>query len=526
MTRNIKQIKTLIAAPAMGKTHAVIEKLSHTDDRAVIACISKVLAEQTHQDLIDKGVNATLIYSDNSKSVGSDIEQELNKHINISGTQVIVTCHAGIWFLKGKTDNYNQQIPNIYSDWDLYIDEVPSIVNFTSVPMDFGNMHYDEWTEVGTDKNSTRRKFKLCNATGFISKICKEKRSNPGLGTFKPEVYGLFNTLYQGRTITLDTAPDKRTGKPKNRLHFLEYKDAETTMNMFSSTTIMAANIHNTIDALFLNSVFKYSFVDSEILPSRSSYPSVDRITIYPLLGVNHTRTLEEKLIDGQEVYSLMKSSALKIAGNQPAIYTVNENRKAINNQGWRKDDKLVPYNAQGINSYSDVNVAISLFRYNPSSDHIVMLTELAEKLNIESDKLIEAFIVSKSLEPMFQLLTRTSIRNMECKLGIKWIVSDERAVKYLTEGYFKGANVNRDYVIDIPKATLNKQAEDRAQKDSLWRAEVGKLLAADSNISINKTLHQLKLVLCENAPSRTKCYTLLKELRPLYTQVELKLAA
>jgi hypothetical protein len=486
--RKSKQIRTLIAAPAMGKTHAVINHLSTTSKRAVIACKSIALLQQTLKDLEGMCVPSIGIHSKNAVySVGFEIESALAMDV-----QVIVCTHDGLFAVKDTLNCCNR---------DLYVDEVPSIAEFAHLEIEPVDLCMDEW-ELIENKEKTA-KYKLSDSAAEIPRRIKAKRDNHNIGSFSDKNYGLMAALSDGQTVYVD--------KSANKVSYIRCTPVDNWFLMFESVTVMAANLINTMEGKLLMHLHNYELIDSKLKLSRSGYSNLGRITLYPLIqGFNYSKYLEKKPFKDGTVFNELQRVALDIVGGERHIYTPNKENQTPNNDGWGMGE-LVPYSPHGRNDLIDYTNVIALFRYNPDSQGAKMLRSFGESLGI-GNELYDSFITSKYLEPVFQLLTRSNIRDMNGHKECKFIVPDFRVVDYLVSGWLKGVNVDDSYVVSLPKE--EKKISKKETNHLLWNAELVNLYEQNPKISGRKAANELTKRLGDDAPKHRTCSNLLTKIK------------
>ena len=487
--RKLKQIKTLIAAPAMGKTHAVISHLSVSNDRAVIACKSISLLNQTLKDLNDKAVPVIGIHSGNTVgSVGSSIEQALR-----SDVPVILCTHDGLFAIKNKDNCHGR---------DLYIDEVPSIAKFAHLEIEPVDLCMSEW-ELVEDKPKIA-KYKLNTSKAIeIQRRVKNKLENHNLKIFSEEYYGLMTALSEGQVVYVD--------KESNNVNYIKCIPVDDWFLKFSSVTIMAANLSDTMEGKLLEHLYNYQFIDSELILSRSGYSNLNRVTLYPLLKQgNYSRYLENTPCGDGDMFGALQRQALSIVGDDKYIYTVNKDNQKANNEGW-ENGTLVPYNPHGRNDLMNYTNVIALFRYNPNSQNAKMLRAFGESIGVGCE-LYDAYITSKYLEPIFQLLTRSDIRDMNGRKECKFVVPDARIANYLINGWLKGVVVDCSYAISAP--VIEKKASRKDINHRIWNAELVNLYEQDPLISSRRAANEMFLRLGDDAPKYRTCSTLLTRIK------------
>lgn len=232
----------------------------------------------------------------------------------------------------------------------------------------------------------------------------------------------------------------------------------------FSKITIACANFEETFTGVVLKEYCGWKFVQSELteLLDFKEYENTDRIEIIPLFNGNWSRYAGDLEYQGDTVYNQMRNIVGKIVGDEKFIYTTNSYRGVV------KNGDRISYNPHGLNGYMDYKCAVALFSYNPSPWQNDLLKSFSKKQGLASTTLSDAFIVSKYLEPVFQLCLRTVIRSNVGTEKVRLIVPDWRAADYLKSRYLKDATINSNYIImfdDERKARKTRKTETKPRK-------------------------------------------------------------
>ena len=325
-------------------------------------------------------------------------------------------------------------------DYELYIDEVPDFVQLNQMKFTDNLNFISKYCKIENGKM-----ILLENYTEELNKIALDGLY--GNDVISESVFSLARTLLQGIPVVIKD----------NIVYFI---DDKTTNNWksFKKITIACANFYETFTGVVLKDFYKWDISESKLSKylDFKTYPNTNRIEIIPMYDGNWSRYSADKILDGDSVYNKVKESVLDIIGNTPFIYTNNSYRTAFN------IGHHVAYNPHGLNSYMSHTVAVALFSYNPMPWQIEILKGLSDCFKMDKDKLIDAFLVSKYLEPCFQLCLRTDIRNKDSLHKVTLIVPDMRAAEYLKTRYLHNANIDCAYMIKPPEVIRKKETTPR----------------------------------------------------------------
>lgn len=98
------------------------------------------------------------------------------------------------------------------------------------------------------------------------------------------------------------------------------------------------------------------------------------------------------------------------------------------------------------------------MFSFNPLPWQIPLLKDLSKAAGLDEDDLMDAYIVSKYLEPAFQLCARSNIRNSRSNAKVNLFVPDMKLALYMKEHYFPNAAINQDYMIKAPEKSTKRE--------------------------------------------------------------------
>lgn len=419
-------VEILQAVPAAGKTKAILTHVRKNKKHCVIASISCQLSQQSYDFYNNLGGenDSIIIDSDHvsrSKSVAEVIKESAGNY------RVLFITHAALLTYPDYED---------LSGHELYIDEVPDFVQLNQLKftdnLDFiGKYCKIEDGRMTLDEDH-REKLNKIATDGLY-----------GHDVVSSSVFSLARSLLQGIPVIVKD----------NVVYFI---DDSTTQkwNKFDKITIACANFRETFTGVVLKDFCGWKFKTSPLMKKLdfTQYPNSNRVEIIPVYDGIWSRYAADKDVNGESVYNKVKDVVYDLVGISPFIYTTNSYRAAL------KVGHRIAYNPHGLNSYMSHTTAVALFSYNPMPWQIELLKCLSSCHNMDTNKLIDAYLVSKYLEPVFQLCLRTDIRNQHSKWKVTLIVPDMRAAEYLKSRYLPEAKIDTDHMVSGPERKERKK--------------------------------------------------------------------
>lgn len=441
----------LKAVPAAGKTKAILEHVYETGEKAIIASISRQLSRQSYDYFDNLGGISCIIDSDhlNSEtSVRKSLEKESKKH------DVIFITHSALL----QFDDYS-----LLKEFNLYIDEVPELISLESFNFTHNSDCVLKYCEPIGDELNKHYGLKLDSShRNTLLEMAQDGQRE--LDDVSKGLFPLYRALLQELPVNA-----MRTELGIRCL----FIDDMTTQNWsaFKSITIACANFEETLTGVVLKNFADWTFHKSP-LHSRllfNEYKNTERVKIHVLCDQSWSRYLGDQEVNGKSVYESMKESLLENMEDKSFIYTKNSYRTRL------QKGTEIPYNPHGLNMYKKHQNVAALFCYNPLPWQIPLLKGLAESQNMNENDLIQAYITSKYLEPVFQLCLRSDIRNYDSNKPVNLFVPDMRCVDYLVDNYLKNAKVITDNVV---KTKRKRQPRKRPGIPGLLNMETKELNA------------------------------------------------
>lgn len=423
------KIYTLSAIPAAGKTAAILNHVYKTGEKAIIASISRQLSKQSFDYFSDLGGYSAIIDTDNrkgQKSVNDAVQKAIENH------DVIFITHAGLLSI-------NSFEP--LKGFNLYIDEVPELISFERMAFTQSldtlmNFCHDIDGSLILDESKREE----------ITKFAKD--GYKGKDDVFAALFPLYKALLNGIPTRLHTAD--------NQSYCYFINDASTEeWEIFDSVTVCSANFEQTFTGKILKHFNGWEFEESPLTKDLLfvEYPNSSRITINVMFNGAWSKYKANKEQEGITNYNRI-CTVLEGLLDDDFIYTRNSYRSRFTK------GTEVSYNPHGLNMYSDHTNVVVMFSYNPLPWQIPLLKELAKSVGLTEDELVDAYIVSKYLEPAFQLCARCDIRNPSSNKPINLYVPDIKLAEYMKERYFKHATISTNYMVENKKKTTrNRQS-------------------------------------------------------------------
>ena len=436
MIINIKE-----AAPSLGKTYGAALHIKSNNEKYIIAAISKELGLQTYKLFKSLGVEDILIINSETRYINGVVGRFLEA-VEDNEARIIIVTHKLLEMTYKQ--GYN------FQDWNLLIDEVPnSFIEVTS----FEQYSEDETTiiqqfitntgvkvagawvrEIYRLKQGVRRKLEE-----RLEHMRKSKDSS-----LRENVLDAYEYLLLGGAI--QRWQDEKDPN-KCRYMFLKVLNPLELFKPFKSTTLIAANIENTMIGQMWTKIFKVTLEDSKDIKLRyNKIPNTNKITIYPMLeGADLSRNLLDK--NESSNFELMLQEVHKIVGDEEYIYSFNNYRDRNLPMGER-----IPVITHGLNKFSEIHSCVCLFSYNPNKFTRDLLVDLAEHFKLPEDTFVNAYLTSYYLEYTFQAVSRVSIRNHTSTHPVKLIVGDKKCAEYLKATWFDDATIDYSHKITLPE--------------------------------------------------------------------------
>ena len=475
-----------IAAPASGKSYGairyMIQEIKEKRKKFVLAAISVELCKDLQHNIIiaDPSIKVDMIIQENTPR-SSRVQDRYEDYLSESDAEILIITHATLLNFKGK-------IPA--EGWSMVVDELPNIVEMKAIKGTLANDNISQWLEhKHPDKDSGYREMVV--KVGWEDTLGKEISASEDIsqeeGFVATTTLSGLQGILSGDTAILRSQYKEDSGLIMVEYYFSHIHNPYQLWSGFDEVTFLCAEFNKQLTGIVFKHKFDIEVKDKIGINLRSTeYKSPERIKIYPLLlppttfskrtsksyyDTKTSRKFPVKISENlTEVFKHLVDVAESIVGDSGYIYTVNKFRNDQIEQGdfsfLSERDKVsrLKYNPHGLNRFMDYNTALGLFHCNPSPAQIVLLRHIADTCNVEANVFLDGYETTAYLDPIFQLVTRTAIRNFEDIQEIVCIVPDHRVAKYLTEGWFKGAVVDYQYAITIKDGRKSNTRPEKFQ--------------------------------------------------------------
>jgi hypothetical protein len=508
-----------VAAPASGKSYGSIRYMVKevlSGSKFVVAAISSDLCQQLKSDIEDYAPHIRVKLLLHTLVSGRERVQDVYKSVVEEQREfydVVIITHQTLINSYGKVEGFG---------WNIMVDELPNLLSMRTVTVptleddslsrwltyvspDKGIQGYQEMTlKVGWE-----RKLEV-----YLAGIEDDKQEESYISpTATVGLKGLLsdNTIILRKQATLGE-------EEKIRYAFGQVFDPHTLFLGFGECTFLCADFDNQLTGLIFKHKYGIPVTDrKEITLRRDSYKSPERIKIYPLLKApkTFTKTLSDQWYCSVTnrnfnynredtcigFFEHLVNVASDIVGEDGYIYTINKIRKDEVLRGTypflQESDrvKCLKYNPHGLNNYMDYNTALGLFHCNPRPIDRVILQYLDKTCNTEEGTFEKGYITTSYLDPIFQLVSRSKIRDFTELEDIVCIVPDYRVADYLLKGWFKGATVDYRYAVETtdtrgrPEKFQQKLNMSSTEKKAYSRMLKREGLQA-KNMNTNNTKH------------------------------------
>ncbi|ABF72608.1 hypothetical protein PHG25ORF049c [Aeromonas phage 25] len=397
------KLYTLSAIPAAGKTAAILNHIVENNEKAIIASISRQLSKQSFEYYVGLGGEGELVDTDNRQGQKSVHEAVIKASEEFD---VIFITHAALMGLRDI-----DAVKRFY----LYIDEVPELTSFerftftTSVESHILELCKIDETGLLELRDEHRKSVQKMAIDGF--------RGND-------DIYSTLFPLYKA----LLTGVPVRLSVEGGVTQCYYVNDASNDdWAKFKSITVCSANFEQTFTGMIMKHFNGWEFEESPLVGRLAFrvYPKTARVKIHVMFDDDWSRYKADKEVDGISNYTRIENTLDTIV-NGDFIYTRNSYRPRM------PKGTEVPYNPHGLNNYSDYTNVVVMFSYNPAPWQVPILKELAKSVGLDESAMVDAYIVSKYLEPAFQLCARCDIRNEHSLKPINLYVPDMKLAQYM----------------------------------------------------------------------------------------------
>ena len=429
-----------------GKTHSAIQyvKRAHKLKKIVITVPTLALADQYTREckkhhipvqcissktpikMEDRGVQKKKDdqpVDDNSerKSVKEQIIKTV-KALNSNKSKSSVLIITQVSF---------EQLPkNLFNDsWTVIVDEIPNVDEYHSLTVPHNYRMLTDIVEVTDTLKSTLYQLGIKDTKKANSLIKEEQDDIDDL--YKPVVQHLLD----GDQVLIDAGSWKRVVNKmpeeeeiysfgKNTFHFLFLK-TPLLYTQFGTVIIMGANFKYSMLYNLWSTYFNVNFVENTGITKKLRYsvhPNGERLSITYLQENDYSR-YQAQLIDKETgEYGAVANIRLaeRILGSYDVICALNTKDEILRPRCWFP----VPIKSQGLNNYMGFNKIYFGAALNRQPKHSIMLKDYGFSNEIIAD--------SFQNENAYQIICRTSIRDINSDEPVMVVVQDKRSADYI----------------------------------------------------------------------------------------------
>lgn len=415
------KINIIEAVPAAGKTAAILNHVAKSGEKSIISSISRQLNRQSYDYYMSIGGKGSTIIDMDNKNENSSVTKTLESAL-VDEPQVVFITHATLLQFE-KFD--------LFKGYNLYIDEVPDMVSLKLMKFTHNAYKVLQYCkEIDKKVNTTYNLVLNEDMRKELTEVATD-------GFYKNDeiaekLLPVYRSLLHGFPIKY-----RQDEEGISQVFFIEDLTNQD-WTVFNQVTIACANFYQTFTGYVLKHWNGWSFTQSPLYKDLmfTKYPNTKRVQINVVVDQNWSRYVADKRQGDNTVYQIAQDKIESMFDGGSYLYTTNNYRSRMNGH-------QIQYNPHGLNMYSSSTNVVAMFSYNPQPWQIPILKELATMQNLDENELIDAFIVSKYLEPIFQLCTRGDIRNANSNKPIQMVVPDLRAAMYLKQNYLPEAFIS-----------------------------------------------------------------------------------
>ncbi|TVO39057.1 helix-turn-helix domain-containing protein [Vibrio algivorus] len=478
-----------------GKTEHIInniELIKNAETRTILwASLTNQLSEATcerYKERYPDHDSVTMISSENSSSVQSEILQRIESASSLT-TQILFISHAALSMLS--LDALRQ--------CTIIIDEIPTLIsNYQrlKIPLqdestlglapfiDYEDSSFDGFQKIVVKENMKNQAKQFADDLLF--------HGEPNSDSVKAGDV-LFGAIFNPCGLYVSTTDDWRLFEYFDGLEFI------SKLRQLDSVWILSANL----EGLFVDYMLKAMGCSITTVHSLShlalplTHPNTSNVEILPfLMNSSTTRSSSfssyfagskacnviKDCTEEYDVHQLFNQWTCSRFKDNSFIYCKNKYTAPISHASAIN----LPPMAQGLNSYSDLNMVAFMAHLRPAPEHESAIKRLASDFGICPQTLVESYIRQTSFEAAYQFVSRISFRNLERdengRLNIEqaqpkcWIIVPDMAHAEYIQRMMPMASINTSFSFQrIPpqiNATenarrLTAKATRKAQRDA-----------------------------------------------------------
>lgn len=469
-------------APGSGKTENLLNQaqaMAKKGKNLLIATPKKELCKELGDRLTKKKTAHTIITED--EITDCSVSFSIKEKLATANNEILIITHAALFLLEHTT----------VSDLVIVIDETPNLLEFHKISMPNNEwdrlFHYveesDNTLKIITDKEAEIRE--------------KNKRYKSDQGRTKGNQKSalshnehlILDALLKNRTVAI------RKGESKTQAQVIN----DDNLHKLKAITKNAKEVH-LLAANIAGGLFETLATASNITIDKSPLGVKNHnynkdITIYTLFKSPPSKSKLLVTRSGKKLathvgipfYQHLDIALNKAITNAPTIHPYTN---LVFTHDWAKLDEsestliILSPECRGLNQYSKHHVAICLFHGNASPMDALCLDLIANRMEISSRKLRDAWNVTYKLERTLQCSTRTSVRSekkicklnrklkckeqCECNNGVYLYVQDIETANYLKETCMLHAVIDRsletEFIKHLEESKTTKKEQSALQ--------------------------------------------------------------
>lgn len=417
-TTQFKKIHVISAVPGDGKTFQMVKFIAKKslDDRsynAIYVVPTIELGKQVFDSFITYGL--TNVIFPNSKETNYELNikkrvQKLTARNTNDGKIIIITKAA--FLLNLHIDNKHK--------YELFIDEIIPADTAKEYKVPYTYNEILKWIQPCTNQTSAnllQLELKDINEAEIL--VAEEE------DTLNKALVDLVKTFFEPVNVyTLTDHWDNLKNGDKKRLLLMPVLTPELFTG-YKSVTIAGDNVESSILIEYFKTHFNvkvetHKEICAHLRNSTGLTNKNGNITY--LSDMDSTKYMTQLETNGVKNLEILDQLALKVLSNDEQFLFVPNNRDKNSIIEKQEHCIKIPVESQGINSYQNVNQIFVKCSLNKEPDHCKMIEYL----------LGQQFVKSHSVDKIFQLVMRTSLRNVDSFAPVNIVVVDKQTAKML----------------------------------------------------------------------------------------------
>jgi hypothetical protein len=471
-------IEYLEVSAGRGKTYStikwIVEEQIPRGEKWVYIAPSKELINETASLVFSRGYEDFVVITDDYYKQG--VMKNTLEILSEEGSSLYLITHANLDNILLSDNSF------VFEGFNILIDELPNVFNMHDYTL---NTKIDFLKGRLVEKEGFDGVYGLKQSKGMLEALVEDSKKNSS-----PKITGFAKALLRSDVVV------SRKNKDSTVYQTYVVTDYQDFVGGAKRVVVLGAKVVGTLfsDLLERQGVLFKPFED--VVIQRPPYINQERVRIYYLTDENvkngctssvlnsayniktgkklsyseyrHLPNGVEDLGDGWiNVYQEYVDRACNLLGKD-FVYTVNYKRftKEYKDVKYGGEDYgyCVPYGCHGLNKYSHLTKALSLFCYKPSPLHTVLLSHLAviwDYVNIK-----DRYVDLKMNEASLQLCTRTKLRDYsDTDSNITFVVPDINVATYIRDFHIPDCVIDNSIALYIPD---NRQSNGGHNKSSL----------------------------------------------------------